>query len=317
MINIIDYFISIDGGGSKTEVCIYECATHNMLVKTYAGININQAGELLFTKLICTIFDSLPLRKEYKMIAGIPGYGEASETDRKIDSIFNKYLNKDQYTILNDVQLAHYASLGLKDGILILSGTGSMAVKMQGEKMSRAGGWGYLIGDEGSAFKIGLAALNYMTHVFDGIEETSILFDEICDEYHFDFSSKLISYVYTSSDYRMELARFAILVDKAAELGCQVAIKILEDAANDLLKLVYVLNDNNYKVSYAGSVFNSNTIIKTFKNEGSFEFAEPKLLVPVLGGIYKLSRLMAYENEQSISELNYTYIHCEKEDKKN
>lgn len=308
MIFIKDYFISIDGGGSKTEICIFNLKTKHMQIQFFDGININQIGETVFTTRICEIFDCLPLNSDYYICIGAPGYGEASGTDRKINSVIEKFLRNEQYIIMNDVELAHYASFGLSDGILLLSGTGSMALSKVDGNIRRAGGWGFLIGDEGSAFSIGLKAVNHLSHVFDGIEQPSILSKLICNTHNFDFSSKLIGFVYSSTNYRKEIAFIARLVDEAANDGCEVAKSILRYEGRQLVKLVKVLNiDNNLPVSYAGSVFNSKVIKSFIEEEGCFKFRKPALK-PVLGGIVKAMNVHSVSvGETTLQELNNIY----------
>lgn len=309
MITIIDYYISIDGGGSKTEVCILNVKNETLELLYFGGININQLGEAIFTTRICEIFDSLPLTKNYYICIGVPGYGEASETDKKIQSIMSKLLKEKNYIMVNDVVLAHYASFGLKDGILLLSGTGSMAMSYNQGMMQRAGGWGHLIGDEGSAFSIGLKAINHISHVLDGICAPSPLSELICNTYKFDFSSKLISFVYESTNYRKEIALIAMLVDQAANQGCPVALRILECESKKLVKLVNVLKQSNdLKVSYAGSVFNSNILKRSVEKYGDFQFVEPKLK-PVFGGILKIDEL---EGNCKINEEFIKKLYCSK-----
>ncbi len=310
MIIIEEYFISIDGGGSKTEVCIFEYKSKKMKILKYDCININQIGEIVFANRLHKIFEQLPLAKNYQIYAGIPGYGEASETDRYINELFRKFIPDQKYTIINDVELAHYASFGLKDGILILSGTGSMALAINNQEITRSGGWGYLIGDEGSAFQIGLSAVNHLSHVFDGIEKSSILSKILCEKYKFDFSSKLVSFVYKSKNYRKEIAFMSKLVDVAAEKGCEVAINILDNASKHLIKMIQVLNEGEgNKISYAGSVFNSKILKELVEKNGGFKFTTP-MLQPVLGGILKLE--CDYKNIDINQEIDQLLTNYEK-----
>ncbi len=310
VIIISENYISIDGGGSKTEVCIYNPYTEQMDIKVYDGININQIGEAQFAQRICQIFANLPLNKSYRMCIGIPGYSESSEMDYTIDQILKNYLNSENYIAINDVHLAHFASLGLADGILLLSGTGSMAMKIKQDTVSRVGGWGHLIGDEGSAFSIGIKALNHISHVFDDLCEPSYLSTLICEEYKFDFASKLVNFVYGSNNYRKEVAKFAVFVDRAAQANCPIANQILELAAEDLSRLVTNLVDEpSDKISYAGSVFNSQILRSKVQKHGHFTMDKPRLC-PALGGILKL-----YNDENNkcqlqaiIMKLNQQYI---------
>ena len=62
--------------------------------------------------------------------------------------------------VLSDVETAHQAAFGAGPGILVVAGTGSIAFgRSPRGRTARAGGWGALLGDEGSAFWIGREAL--------------------------------------------------------------------------------------------------------------------------------------------------------------
>lgn len=72
-----------------------------------------------------------------------------------------------QVTVLSDVELAHRAAFGREAGVLLLAGTGSIALAgRQGGRLVRAGGLGPLLGDEGSGFWLGKRALAVMPDRF-------------------------------------------------------------------------------------------------------------------------------------------------------
>lgn len=302
-------YISIDGGGTKTEVCIYYPDSKKMQHLFFEGININQIGIKCFDERIDQIFSCLPLGEKPNVCLGIPGYGESSETDRKINEVIENKLGLTNYFMINDVVMAHYASLALEDGIIVLSGTGAMGMSIKENKMTRAGGWGYLLGDKGSAFEIGLNALIHVANVFDEIDAPSILSDLICERYSVDFPSKLVNYVYESKNYRKDIASISKVVNEAAESGCEQSLKIMEEAALNLVKCIKVLKKSDEDiVSYAGSVFKSSIFIELIETKGGIKFSPP-VLEPVLGGVLKMicENKSNLDKEKCVNELKEIY----------
>lgn len=300
--------VSIDGGGTKTEVCIYNKENNTMRCRIYDGININQIGKIKFDYIIQQIFDDIEDVENCKFCIGVPGYGESSESDKEIQSTIYMHVKKSNCTLVNDVELAHYASFALGDGILLLSGTGSMLLSVNNGVKKRAGGWGYLIGDEGSSFYIGLKALNHISHVFDFNCKSSILSEMICDKYNLDFPSKLVNYIYSSINYRKDVAKISETVNDAAEKGCPIANEILLESANYFVEMANLLiGDSDLKISYAGGTFSSKVLINNIQVQGDFEFSSPKMK-PVLGGIIKLlADESKIETDELVLNLNQVY----------
>lgn len=286
------YLIAIDGGGTNTEVVVFDRFL-NIQEKLITGsTNINQINNDKFQRTMNKLICEIEKYDNAQIILGIPGYGQSSDIDSFLDLYFAQNIDssKYDYTVVNDGNLAHYASLGLADGILIIAGTGSMALEIKNGVSQRVGGWGHLIGDEGSGFKIGYAAMNHVIKVFDGLEQSSLLSNLICQRNKFDFGSKIFRYIYSSPDYRIAISSLSSLVDIAANQGCPVANTILEQAALQLVDQVKVLIDGQEpKVSYCGGVFNSKTIKNLVKSEltGITDYNDP-ILMPVLGGVLYL-----------------------------
>lgn len=302
------FSVSIDGGGTKTEVCIYNEKRNIIKCRVYDGININQIGNIRFNHIIQQIFSDIQCIEDCNFCIGVPGYGESSECDKAIQSSIYMYVNKENCILVNDVELAHYASFALGDGVLLLSGTGSMLLSVNNGVKKRAGGWGYLIGDEGSSFYIGLKALNHISHVFDFNTKRSILSQMICDKYNLDFPSKLVNYIYSSGNYRKDVAKLSQTVNEAAECGCPVANDILEESAKYFVEMTELLMpDVKLNISYAGGTFSSQILRKNIENQGNFHFTPPRMK-PVLGGIIKLANPKT-ENEinRIVDKLNALY----------
>src|SRR6185503_12426420 len=85
---------------------------------------------------------------------GLPSYGEDRAATPRMDSMPAALLPRDRYRCGNDMICSWAGSLACADGISVIAGTGSMAYGEYRDRTARAGGWGELIGDEGSAYWI-------------------------------------------------------------------------------------------------------------------------------------------------------------------
>ena len=120
-------------------------------------------------------------------------------------------------------------------GVAIVAGTGSIAFAQSPDgRTSRAGGWGYLLGDEGSGYALSLAALQGVARMADGRGPETILARSLLDQFHLKEPAELIPVVYQGSLDRPALAAFAPLVLEAAEAGDAVASAIVQDGADQL-----------------------------------------------------------------------------------
>jgi N-acetylglucosamine kinase-like BadF-type ATPase len=120
-------------------------------------------------------------------------------------------------------------------GLAIVAGTGSIAVGRAADgRRARAGGWGYLLGDEGSGYQITLAALQAMTQAADGCRPATALTEVVLQHLQLETPQALIQTVYRNDWDRARLASLAPLVFAAADVGDAIARDIVADAAQQL-----------------------------------------------------------------------------------
>ena len=119
--------------------------------------------------------------------------------------------------------------------MVIVAGTGSIAYGVDASKRAcRAGGWGYLLGDEGGGFWIGRAALAAVVRAFDGRGPATRLTELVLAEMHLATPSELIHAIYDRGLQRHAIAGLAGVVQRATEAGDAVAGEILDRAATEL-----------------------------------------------------------------------------------
>jgi N-acetylmuramic acid 6-phosphate etherase len=124
-------------------------------------------------------------------------------------------------------------------GIALISGTGSFAFGQSPDgRSARAGGWGFLFGDEGSGYAIALAGLRAAARSADGRGPKTQLLEALLDRLGLRQAQELISAVYRIASDRAAIASLAGVVTDSAEAGDTVARHILDDAASELAAMV-------------------------------------------------------------------------------
>jgi len=124
-------------------------------------------------------------------------------------------------------------------GVALISGTGSFAFGQTPEGRSvRAGGWGYLFGDEGSGYAIALAGLRAAAKSADGRAPATQLVDALLGRLDLREPPELIPAVYRFADDRARIASLADVVTQTADQGDAQAQAILDEAAAELAGMV-------------------------------------------------------------------------------
>jgi N-acetylglucosamine kinase-like BadF-type ATPase len=138
----------------------------------------------------------------------------------------------------DDASIALRSAIPHGPGIVLIAGTGSIALADDGGRTYRVGGLGYLLGDEGSAFWIGMSALRELGRVYDGRRAPDELSDLAARDLGLGSRAALLDYMY---DQRPAVAKIAVLAPGVIALagkGNRAAIHVVEGAAGELTELV-------------------------------------------------------------------------------
>ena len=112
-----------------------------------------------------------------------------------------------------------------------------MARDLEGN-LWRVGGWGHLIGDEGSGYHIACRMLSAVMRAYDGRGCQTVLTDLLLEHLRLSSPMELIDYLYQSGNGKKEIASLASLCDRALELGDDTAKAIYEESADSLCEMV-------------------------------------------------------------------------------
>jgi len=146
-------------------------------------------------------------------------------------------------------------------GIAVISGTGSIVLgkNQQGESF-RAGGWGSVLGDEGSGYALGMGALKLLTHFADGREKQSPLNDRIFARLGIVHATEIVALLHEDKLDKSMIANLAIEVLHAHGLGDMYASSLINDQAGQLASCVGAvhkqmnLKDEMVPLTLAGSL---------------------------------------------------------------
>lgn len=231
-------FAGIDGGQSST-VALIGNERGEVLGRGVAGPADEVAQDAGSTRQRDALRDALtsalhvaglPSDTRFaRVVAGVSGYegrtfGAAPQ------------FRADDVRLMHDAPIAHAAAFGCGDGIVAIAGTGSVVYGRRGENELTIGGWGYLFGDEGSAFWMTCEALRAAMAAQDEGRR-----DELCDDVFAAFSSDSLRGVarafYRGAISRGELAAFAERLielapkhEVAREIVLSGAVALVSDA---------------------------------------------------------------------------------------
>src|SRR5436190_11403468 len=237
------HVLGIDAGGTKT-VCLLADEHGTIFAEARGpGANLHAAGELAVEKVLHEVMeeaigdraiDNRPIVPD-AICLGIAGVDRADEA-QLVRAIMRRIGYKSRILVVNDALIALVAGARDDPGILINAGTGSIVYGRNATgEAARAGGWGHMIGDEGSGYWIGREALAAVMRASDGRGPATALTDEILSYFNVDDESRLPRIVYDRDVPRRSVAALGPIAQRVAEEGDAVAVRILERAADELV----------------------------------------------------------------------------------
>lgn len=232
------YVIGIDAGGTKT-ICLL-ADEHGRIAGEGrgGGANLHAAGELGVEKVLHAVMEAAIGDRPIVPAAiclGIAGVDREDEM-QTVRAIMRRIGYKSRTLVVNDALIALVAGAGDAPAIVIIAGTGSIVYgRNAAGEAARAGGWGHMIGDEGSGYWIGREALSAVMRAGDGRGPATELADHILAHFEVTDMSRLPRIVYDREQPRMAVAALGPIVQRVAEAGDAVAMRILERAADEIV----------------------------------------------------------------------------------
>jgi len=215
------HVLGIDAGGTKT-VCLLADAQGAVVSEARGpGANLHAAGELAVEKVLHAVMESAIGDRTIVPAAiclGIAGVDRHDEA-RTVAAIMRRIGHKSRVLVVNDALIALVAGAGDDPGIVIIAGTGSIVYgRSAAGDAARAGGWGHMIGDEGSGYWIGREALAAVMRASDGRGPATALTAEVLE--HFEIAD--VSYL-PKIVYDRELPR------RLVEIAPRCQVRLLDE----------------------------------------------------------------------------------------
>jgi N-acetylglucosamine kinase-like BadF-type ATPase len=231
------FVLGIDAGGTKT-VCQLANERAEILAEARrGGANLQASGELEVEKVLHEVMEEAIGDRDLTPAAiclGIAGV-DRPEDARVVRSIMRRIGYKAKTLVVNDALVALEAGAPGQPGVVVIAGTGSISYgRNDRNQAARAGGWGFMLGDEGSGYWIGRAALRAVLRAADRRGPATKLTDLLLDFYGVARAADLIHQVYSGTLRPSAIAALAKCVQSAFTDGDEVAIGILRSAADQL-----------------------------------------------------------------------------------
>ena len=269
----MSYFIGVDGGASKTAAIVVD-ANGLTVGSGLAGasnhlrIGIEEATRNIERAVSVALREAgIAMNNVEYAYCGIAGSDHPMHRQRVIDSL-RMFFPRDNFIVDTDARIALTGAVGFDAGIVVISGTGSVAFgrNTAGDE-SRAGGWGPILGDEGSGFWIAREGLSAIVRAHDGRGFSTAMTDLLCNEYKMCSPADLPKFVYANTTQIGDIARFGQLVISAAKSGDTVANNILARAGSELADCVLAIarrlhmTDTEFAVAYVGGAFHAGELL--------------------------------------------------------
>jgi len=307
---LLEFFLAVDGGGSKTEFCLYNRVTGEtqcfLSGSTNYKITAVDAEREAFREGVSKVFleTGASPGQIRGLVMGMAGIDSPSDHAHYLQIGLATGVPKERIYLCNDSELAFY-SAGRPPGLCVIAGTGSACTGVAADRRTtRSGGWGSPISDEGSGGWIGIRILSELLRYCDGYGTYRPVYESLRERFgavSFEDLPKILSLI-----GMREIAGAARPVLDGADAGdghCGALVRKAALLAAEMAYSVYAKLDfereHAVDIVLAGSLFKSTAYRDGFEEatsrlipKGNFHFRR-EVSSPVLGGIELAKTLFA------------------------
>ncbi len=269
------FFLGLDGGGTKTTVLVGD-ESCNVLFKTvgdtinYCAVGMQQARNNM-KAMLDTVAKDAGITHFAGVCIGMSAlFGRASEDE--CAAFCNGIFSADKIIMDSDLYIALAATGETGAAAVGICGTGSMACgRTTDSRIITKGGYGYLLGDEGSGFRIAQEALFEAVRAAEQSGEDTALLQAALDFWGVKSAPELISVFYDPPMERNQIAKFAPCVIREAEQGDKIAMQVVKKQASlfaDTAKALLKELPQDIPFYVYGGIFEHNKLFRDlFANE--------------------------------------------------
>jgi N-acetylglucosamine kinase-like BadF-type ATPase len=282
-----EYFLGVDGGQSSTTALIANEAGRVMGWASAGPCN-HVAGDEARARFLQVIGDCV--RQAAKRAEVVTHFRAAclgmSGGPEDKAALLRELISADDLIVTHDGRIALSGAMSGGPGMIVIAGTGSLAYgESAAGDSARAGGWGYVYGDEGSGFDIVRQAVRAVLRDHEGWGAHTALTPALLEATETRDANEMVHRLYTPDWPRVRVAGLAPVVDGIAESGDPLALDIMNGAAQHLALLSAAVRRQLFRegepsrLAWIGGVFRSRTVLDRFRMlvglEGTVTAAEP------------------------------------------
>lgn len=233
--------LSVDSGATAARVLLYRDVQKPVAQAEIPGINYTERGTQglrEFFRALAEVVARWGEDRVQHVIVAMAGAGRAAVRARALADtapLLSDHFPQADLYLVHDGHAALWAATGGGQGLVIAAGTGSIAFGVDDNGVEgRCGGWGRLVGDEGSAYWIAARACNRIFRAEDGRGEATMLSSLVEEELRLPATSDLVDWLHAPQRTKVDIAGLARVVSHAADMGDAVSREILLQAGDEL-----------------------------------------------------------------------------------
>ncbi len=266
------YLIVFDCGATKTDCALADINGNILYTTTGGAANFLVSGTEGTSGIIMSLLNDCikKFNTDYSeienIVIGAAGAGRKKDAEKLESSLLDIFssdgIKIKSLKVVSDAQIALEGAFPNEAGCILIVGTGSIIYgKDENGNIYRAGGFGRLIGDEGSGFSIGRKGLQAVAKYYDDRGDETLIVKLIKEKYFIKTADELIAKVYKE---KFDIASIAEIVIIAAKNEDQIAHHILLEETDELIHhistMMKKMDTIDLRVSFAGSLILNNNI---------------------------------------------------------
>ncbi len=320
------YVLGVDGGGTRT-VCILADLEGTIFGEGESGpSNFQTVGVVEAVEAIRRAIEgaaanvpsfSFPVESICLGLAGVDTPQDEALLREQIESLHVAR----QVCVVNDTEIALIGGVGGERGVVVVAGTGSAAFGCDGEgRKARAGGWGWILGDEGSGFDVGQGGLRAVVRALEGRGPATALVEVLMRQWKLASRQELAASLRARSWTRRDVASLAEWVSEAASEGDSVARGIITRAGEELGLLAATVIEQlqlrgEFSIVLTGGVFRAGEMVSEPLWRKVYTIAPevrlmPSIRHPALGAIFMAWRKLGLPLDAERMERAHAMAHA-------
>ena len=267
------FLLALEGGGTRSQAALLDREGRVLHVSVSSDVNTNfvtfEQSQQAVLNAVNGALEAAGVSGEdvSRFVSALVGPRFGAETFGEVcpHAAYHYYSEKEVVFARAGIYRPHGV------GVVAATGATAFGIRADDGREVMMGGWGSLLGDEGSAFAMGLMALRSAVRVFEGRDETPTrLIEAICRHYEIEpdnFRRGLVYLAYQKPLSRAEIGGLAAVVTGLAAQGDEAALRITAKVAGDLAALaMYVVRRlfdpaETFDVVVAGGLTNAGDLV--------------------------------------------------------